>query len=223
MSRIIMRGSWIAFFITFTLLETNCAAQTYLEPISGYQVDPNYSSRFQQINTGAQIAFRKSRRYEFILRLQKSWALPYHSSDSSFTANPALPLYSPALKTIEPGAWYLTIDHRFILGSKSKNHQFSILLLTGLTSQNLKVTYQYDKNNYIILNPDKTQQVSSLSIGTGFEYMRRFKDNRLFVRLTIDAPLAGGSINYPSSFTYMSPIAFNAGYSVLIKKKKDEK
>jgi len=214
---------WLVLFSTFTLLVTDCAAQQYLEPISGYQVDPNYSGRFQQINTGAQIAFRKSRRYEFIVRIQKSWGFPYHSSDSSFTANPALPLYSPAYKTIKPGAWYLTIDHRFILGSKSKNHQFSILLLTGLTYQSLKVTYQYDKNDYIILNPDKTQQVSGLSIGTGFEYMRKFKDNRVFFRLTIDGPLAGGRINYPSSFTFISPIALNAGYSLLFKKKKHAK
>jgi hypothetical protein len=214
---------WLVMFTTFTLLLTDCAAQQYFEPILGYQVDPNYSGRFQQINTGAQIAFRKSRMYEFIIRLQKSWGLPYHSADSSFTTNPALPLYSPTYKTINPGTWYLTIDHRFILGSKGKNHQFSILLQTGLSYENLKVTYQYDKNDYIILNPDKTQKGLNLSIGTGFEYMRKFKDNRLFLRLTVDGPLTGRNPNYPSSFNYMSPIAFNAGYSLLLKKKKHAK
>lgn len=212
-------------FITFSFLMIACSsyAQKFIEPVIGFQVDPNNSGKFKLLNTGIQLAFKESRRYEMVIRMQKCWGLNYHSSDSSFTTNQALPLYAPANKTILPGEWYLSLDHRFILKSRNTNHQFYILLLTGLTFQNLQVTYQYDKNDYTILNPDKTLKGSGLLIGTGFEYMRSFKNNRLFFRLTADALQIGGKIKYPSSFTYMSPVAFNAGYSVLIKKKKHAK
>ncbi len=212
----------LLLFILLTFHRCNCFSQTYIEPLSGYQSDIANHGKFHQINSGIQLSFKKSSRYELIARIQKSWGLPYHSVDSSFTANSTLPLYEPANKTIISEAWYLSLDHRFILKSKGKNHQFSILLLTGISGQIFKVNYKYDKVDYAILNPDQTQKTGGVSIGTGFEYMRLFKNDRLFFRLTIDAPLMG-EITYPSSFKPMSLLAFNAGYSFLIKKKKHEK
>lgn len=212
----------LLLFILFIFQRGNCFSQIYIEPIGGYQSDIANHGKFHQINSGIQFSFKKSSRYEMIARIQKSWGLPYHSVDSSFTANNTFPLYAPANKTIIPEAWYLSLDHRFILKSKGKNHQFSILLLTGISGQIFKVNYKYDKIDYTILNPDQTQKTGGLSIGTGFEYMQLFKNDRLFFRLTLDAPVMG-KITYPSSFKYMSLLAFNSGYSFLIKKKKHEK
>lgn len=214
--------NFLFLFVLLIFQGVTCFSQVYIEPISGYQSDFANHGKFHQINSGIQFSFKKSLRYELIVRIQKSWGLPYHSVDSSFTANNTLPIYEPANKTIVPEAWYLSLDHRFILKSKGKNFQFSILLLTGISGQIFKVNYKYDKIDYTILNPDQTQKTGGISIGTGFEYMRLFKSDRLFFRLTVDAPLMG-KIAYPSSFKSMSLLAFNAGYSFLIKKRKHEK
>lgn len=209
-------------FILLTFYGGNCFSQIYIEPISGYQSDIANHQPFHQINSGVQVSFKRSRKYELIARIQKSWGLPSHSADSSFTLNSALPLYEPANKTILPEAWYVSLDHRFILKSKNDINQFSILLLAGFSEQIFKVNYKYDKVDYTILNPDQTQRGGGLSVGAGFEYMRLLKNDRLFFRLTLDAPLMGKAA-YPSSFSFMSLLAFNAGYSFLIKKKNDEK
>ena len=214
---------WIIVLLAFALPGTECIAQLYIEPVIGYQQDINNHGRFTQINSGVQAAISKSRHYELVLRLQKSWGIAYRSHDSSFTVNPSLGLYANANKTILPDAWYFSIDHRFKLNSNNNKYQFSFLLLTGITVQKLTVNYQYDKDNYIILNPDQTQKKVGLSVGTGVEFMRFFDDNRLFVQLTISSPPSGNRIKYPSSFSFMAPLAINAGYSILIKKKKHEK
>jgi hypothetical protein len=218
-----MRNGLFLFTI-LTLLSTALAAQTYIEPIVGYQVDIANRAKFSQINAGIQVSFKKSRSYELVVRIEKSSPVVYHGkADSAFTPNPSLPLYASAEQTIHPGAWYFSVDHRFILnGSNAKQH-FSILLHIGFTFQNIEVAYDYDKTNYTILNPEKTRKATSIFIGTGFEYMRFFKDNRVFFQITIDTPPGRGASSYPSSFSFMAPLAFNAGYSILIKKKKHEK
>lgn len=214
---------WIIVFLTAIFTGTQVVAQIYIEPILGYQVDINNHSRFTQFNTGVQATFNKGKNYELVFRIQKSLGISYRSMDSSFTANPSLPLYSVANKTIIPGVCYFSIDHRFKLNRNKNKNQFSFLLLTGLTAQKITVTYQYDKENYTILNPDLTQKWTNLFVGAGIEYMRLIKENRLFIQLTISSPAAGSKIKYPSSFSFMAPLAFNAGYSILIKKKKHEK
>ena len=214
---------WIIVVLTFIFTGTKGVAQSYFEPIIGYQIDINNHGRFTQINSGIQAAFSKGRNYELVVRIQKSWGSSYRSMDSSFTANPSLPLYAKANKTIVPQTWYFSVDHRFKLKSGNNKNQFSFLLLTGLMAQKLTVNYQYDKDNYTILNPNLTQKRTNLFVGAGVEYMRLIKENRLFIQLTVSSPPAGNPIKYPSSFSFMAPLAFNAGYSILIKKKKHEK
>ena len=206
----------IFIFIIITLLCCECTAQIYVEPIIGFQSDIGNKAGFKQINSGVQFGFKLSRGYELVLRIQESWGLPYHSTDSSFSLNPALPLYTSANKTIHSGVLYFSADHRFALNRNNKKHLFSILLHTGISAQKLTVDYQYDKNNYIILNPDKTQKLTGVFIGTGFEYMRLFRDSRLFLQLTLDGAPSGNMSQYPSSFSFMTPLAINAGYSILI-------
>jgi len=210
-------------FTIITIFAGSCAAQTYIEPIAGFQTDISNKAKFQQINLGVQFSFKTNQCYELIVRVQRSSGLAYHSNDSSFTANNALPLYTNAAKTIHPSAWYLSLDQRFILNSGNKKYGFAVLLLAGITAQKITVHYQYDKVNYTILNPDQTQKITTLFVGTGIEYMRLIDDNRFFIQLTINAPLASLTTTYPSSFSYLAPLAVNVGYSYLIKKKRHEK
>jgi hypothetical protein len=218
-----MRNGLFLFTI-LTLLSTALAAQTYIEPIVGYQLDIANRAKFSQINAGIQLSFKKGRSYELVARIERCSPIVYHGkADSAFTPNPSLPLYKSAGQTIHPGAWYFSVDHRFILNGYNAKQHFSILLHTGFTFQNIKVAYDYDKNNYTILNPEKTRKATSIFVGTGFEYTRLVKYNRVFFQITIDTPPGQGASSYPSSFSFMAPLAFNAGYSILIKKKRHEK
>lgn len=192
-------------------------AQVYLEPFTGYQTDLN-SNDFKQINTGLQCSFKKSRGYEFVLQLQKSWPLNFVAADSSFTPNPALPVYASTKKTIRPAALSFAIGHRIKVAGKKTANIFSILIYTGITYQNIKVNYQYDKSNYTVLNPDKTQSRAGFFMSGGAEYMRQFKNGRIFFQLIAASPPVGKKIKYPSSFNFMAPLAFNAGYSIPFKK-----
>ncbi len=205
-------------FISLMLLGTYCKAQVYIEPFIGYQIDLT-SNDFKQVNTGLQCSFKKSKGYEFVLHLQESWAIPFIASDSSFTTNPALPVYASAKKTIQPKATSFSVGHRFVVAGKKTANIFSILFNTGITYQNIKVSYQYDKSNYTILNSDKTQSRLGFYISGGAEYMRLLTSGRIFFQLNVATPPFGKKVKYPSSFYFMAPLAINIGYAVAFKNK----
>lgn len=213
----------IPLLVILSLLAFKVTAQLYVEPITGYQLDIN-NKGFHQINSGVQLAFKKSNRYEFILLVQKSWGLSKISSDSAFTANPSIPVYVAAQKTILPGSFSFSAGHRIVLAGSGGRDKFSLLINTGFTGQKIKISYQYDKSNYTILNPDQTQDRFSIFISGGLEYMRVLKTGRVFFQATIASPPAGKLIKkstyqaYPSSFHWMAPMGFNLGYSISIKK-----
>ena len=46
--------------------------------------------------------------------------------------------------------------------------------------QKIKVNYQYDKSNYIVLNPDETEEQTGLYVSTGLEYMRQLQYRQVF-------------------------------------------
>jgi hypothetical protein len=208
--------------INLNLITAYCKAQIYIEPVVGYPLDLNNHNKFKQINTAVQCSFRKNRHYELILLLQKTLPLKYLSSDSSFSLNPALPIYANAQKTIRASNLSLAVGHRLtIVGGKTDNIFFAILY-AGLNIQRFAVHYKYDKNNYTILNPDKTLNIGGLYISGGFEYMRKLKNGRFFTQLVIASP-PSRKLKYPASFGFMAPVSLNAGYSILIKKSRHEK
>ncbi len=211
-----------AFAITLSSIAFNCKAQVYIEPISGFQLDLNNQDKFKQINTAAQLTFHKNRRYEFIVRLQKTWPIKYLSSDSSFSLNPALPLYANAPKKIRAFSYSLSIGNRFtILGGKT-NNIFSVILYAGLTVQTFAISYKYDKTNYTILNPDKSITKAGLFLSGGFEYMHKLKSGRFFTQLIVASPPAR-KMKYPANFGFVAPLSLNIGYSIFIKKLKRKK
>lgn len=200
------------FFIYFS---TN--AQVYVEPIIGYQIDMTNHPRLNQLNTSVQFAF-KTKRSELLLTLQKSWGLNRFSTDSSFTLNPALPLYSPAQKKMTPNSFSFLITRRsFLFGNRNGQHMF-FLASIGMEHQQIKVQYNYDKNDYVILNPDKTIQQTSINLETGLEYMLPLKNGRFFTQMKIILVEGVRKLNYPISFHYPAPLTINVGYSFLLKK-----
>ena len=207
----------IPLLLVINLSAFNCIAQFYIEPVIGYQIDMN-NSPFKQINSAVQFTFKKSRKFELSFKLERSWPVSVISFDSAFTANPSLPLYTIAKKTILPGAFTFSAVNRFAVYGIHTSNIFFVLVSSGFTAQKIRISYQYDKNDYTILNPDKTQDRVSLFLSCGVEYMRLLKNGRLFFQLNVCTPPAGKSIKYPLSFKFMAPLNFNTGYSIPIKK-----
>ncbi|MEP7109721.1 MAG: hypothetical protein ABI760_17125 [Ferruginibacter sp.] len=213
----------IALLIMLNLFPGSCKAQFYIAPVVGFQTDLNNRNSFKQINSAVLFGIRKSRHYELMFLAQKAWPHLYNSRDSSFSPNPALPVYATAKKTIRPSSYSLAIGHRIsLIGVKSRNI-FSLVFYSGITFQKIAVTYQYNKNDYTILNPDKTQERTGFFLSGGMEYMRLLKNGRLFVQLNAATPPLAKEINYPSSFGLIAPLSLNAGYSIPIKKSRHEK
>jgi hypothetical protein len=212
-----------ALLITANIFTACTFAQVYIEPAIGYQTDLNNKKGFKLLNTALQCSWKISKGYEFLLQLQKGWPFPLVFNDSSFTANPALPVYASAKKTIRPSDLSFAIGHRIKVAGKNTGTVLSAILYSGITSQKIMVDYRYDKNNYTILNPDQTQKRFSVFFSGGAEYMRIIKENRFFIQLIFATGPLQTKVFYPSSFRFMAPLSFNAGYSVKIKKSKHEK
>lgn len=215
--------TFLYLFVMASCLIDISFAQTFAEPLVGYQKDLNNKPSFAHVNAGIQLAFKKNNHYEFLLQLQKSLPLSQAGIDSAFTPNTALPLYIGANKTIKPSIFSLAVGHRFKITDSKKTTGLFILLYTGLSFQKMKVEYKYDKENYSILNPDKTLSKSGVYISTGIEYMRSLKNGRLFLQLCISTEPLTRITAYPASFHFMAPLAMNLGYSLPIKKKNHEK
>jgi len=201
----------------------NCDAQIYVEPIVGFQKDLNKESKLKQINSALNISWKVGRTLEVILQVQRSWPIAYKSSDASYTTNPSLPVYAAANKSISPSALSLLVGQRLKLAGRATNNSLFFTSYLGVSNQQIKVDYSYDKNNYTILNPDKSVNETGLYVSGGLEYMRNLKFGRVFAQL-----LAGGfiheDINYPNSFYFLVPLSINVGYSIpVFKKKKHEK
>ena len=201
----------------------NCDGQFYVEPIVGYQHDLNKGSKLKQINSALNISWKVGRTLEVILQVQRSWPIAYKSSDAAFTTNPTLPVSAAANKRISPSALSLLAGQRTKIVGRATNNSLFFICYVGVSNQKIKVDYSYDKNNYTILNPDKSVNETGLYLSGGLEYMRNLKFGRIFTQL-----LAGGfiheDINYPNSFKFLVPFSFNAGYSIpIFKKYKHEK
>ena len=198
-----------------------CRAQTYFEIFTGYQKDLNNSGHnFNMINSGIQLRLKKNRTYEMMLMLQKDWGITSNSIEPAYTANPASPLQSTAEKRITPSFASFLLGNKFVFTGRNFPGSIGFLLYGGFAYQKLKVIYQYDKNNYTLLNPDRTQDGAGVFFLLGIEYIKEIKNGRLFFQvLTGPQPLMK---NIPSnmSFNFMAPLSLNAGYSFIIKKYK---
>lgn len=208
----------LLLLLPLALASKTSFSQVYLEPFAGYQNDIN-NKNFNLLNTGLQLTFKKGRRYELMVQVQKSWSFSNHSYDSSFTANPGLPLYAPAAKKLNPYTITAAIGNRIKLTGGRSNNSLFVKIYTGFTYQRIAVSYQYDKANYTILNPDQSVSEGGLYLSGGLEYMRQLKTGRLFCEVNISTPPLTGKLNYPYSFNLLAPLSFNIGYSIPLKKK----
>lgn len=217
-----MRKSFLTLSLLFLILSYS-QAQIHFEPIIGYQLDLNNHPRLNQLNTSFQFAF-KTKKSELLLTVQKSWGFARFSSDSSFTINPSLPLYSPAQKKTSPGIFSFLISRRWtIIGNQASQH-INLLASIGVSHQAIKVNYDYDKADYTILNPDKTIATTGMEMELGLEYMLPVENGRWFAQLKVGGmTVFHKKDDYPNSFYYSAPLSLNLGYSFQIKKRHEKK
>jgi hypothetical protein len=213
--------TWLFIFTAYS--------QTYIEPFLGYRanqstkLNDNPAVTLKQIYTGIQLSKLKRDTYEYAFQLSIGIPIAEKGSDSSFTLNTNLPLYASANKTIKVFSIFSYFIQKYKLIGFKNNDKINVLVNTGLAYRSIKVSYNTDKNNYVILNPDKTQNVFGASLGFGFQYTHSFKKNRFFIQADIDFPLIRQKNKYFTSFKTLVPLTVIAGYSFEIKNKKHGK
>lgn len=211
------------FSLTLTLLFAclfTSTAQTHLEIFTGYQKDLNNRQyHFNMLNSGIQFSWQKSRTYELLLQLQKSWPIKNNLAETFYTSNPTLPVESKGNKVISPSTATVSLGHRFVVTGKHFNGSISILLYTGLAHQKIRVDYN-NKQDYIVLNPDKTLERTGFFIATGAEYLKQLKNGRFFFQLIAGPQPWFEKVRNHLSYYMMAPLSLNVGYSYIIKSTK---
>jgi hypothetical protein len=195
-----------------------CKAQFYFEPLIGYQIDQSYNGRdgkFNQFNSAISFIWQCDDKYGVGIQIQRTFPRQYHSIDSSFTANPAFPIYAPAYKTITVKFYSVSIaQHIYIFGWKNQS-RINLIVNEGIMNVSMNVSYNYDKTNYTILNPDRTEIMNAAYFTPGVEYVRQLKYGKFFGQVSVTT-VTNAKTGYPNSFKYYKPISLNIGYSIPI-------
>jgi hypothetical protein len=211
-----MKRTLPLLLIIIALFPKSSFCQIFIEPFAGYQTDMN-NTKTKLLNTGLQLAI-KIRKYEFLVQLQKNWPRSFNYVDSSYTTNTSLPLNAAAMKTIRTSSFSFAIGNRIKIAGKKTKNSFFLKVYTGIMYQKMGVSYQYDKTNYILLNPDKTEEKTGFFVSGGLEYMRQFSFGRLFFDLNFSSPPTG-NFKYNESYNLMAPLSLSIGYSIKLSKR----
>lgn len=208
----------ILLYLILVLFCNTGSAQTYIEPFIGFAADIRQNQRLNMINTGVQFAFAKKSGYEFIVGAVQGFGIKINGSDSSFTANPSLPIYSNAEKTVHAEFSGIYTNHRFRFFRTGKNQYVNFNFIAGIRMQRVVVNYILSNPDYIVLNPETNYLRLGIYAGTGFEYIYLFKKGRIFFQSNIITPSIRRKREKINSFNQPVPFNFNLGYSFPLKK-----
>jgi hypothetical protein len=209
----------LIYFLTCLIIFSASAQLTYIEPFLGYKINmsskvgENTSVVLHQIYTGVQLSRAKRENYEYACQLSIGIPIAKKYFDSSFTLNTSLPLYAPANKMVKAFSVSTSFIQKLKLFYLTKNDKVNLLINTGLTFQNLKVSYGNDKNNYVILNPDKTQNSFGVSVGLGLQCIHTLKKGRVFIQSDANLPILTKRNKYPTLLKALYPFTISTGYS----------
>jgi len=104
---------FLCLLLLFNLITVYSFAQYYIEPIAGNSIDLNNKDyKFKQINSAIQFSWHTKSKHEWMLRVQRGWPLSVTSNDSSFSLNPAVPVYSAVKKDLHPASLSLAAGVR---------------------------------------------------------------------------------------------------------------
>lgn len=199
-------------------VSTHCVAQIYIEPLAGYAIDVRNKPSFHLFNTGLSFSFPTQSFYEFSVGFSNSFGMTRKGSDSAFTTNLSLPAGIRAGKSLQPSGWSLFFNNRFQFYKYGNNNALNFIVLIGIAKQKIAVSYDYNKTDYTILNPETSIEELGLYTGYGFEYVKTFNRNRLIAQLNFSTPPIAGRQPEINSFKLMTPLSFNIGYSFQLSK-----
>jgi hypothetical protein len=217
-----MPTRFLLFFLFHILLATNGRSQVYIAPLAGYQLNLR-NARFSQFVTGLQGSIATDDHTELILQVQRAWPRSVRSTDSAFSPNPTVPLYTAANKTLQPSAIAIAFGGRTRLAKIGTQDAINVVALLGVKWEKIAVSYLYDKANYTILNPDQTQRRTGLYGSVGAEFKHAIAKGYLFAQILLSTAPIGRKDRYPSSFNFVVPLSFNIGYSIHLTSGKYEK
>ncbi len=188
--------------------------QVYFEPGIGMGKDLNNKNGYYVL-PNFQLAIKFSKVYSLVFQAQKDFSISDNTySDMAYSLNTSLPAYSPAAKAIQRSIVSVGLGNRLNIAGFSKANKFFIGIYTGIGIQKATVSYSYDKDNYIILNPEKSDDVVGLYLGLGLGYQILAQKNRLLMELRITSQPSSGKSTYPNSYQWVAPLSLHLSYSI---------
>lgn len=193
--------------------------QTYIEPFLGYAADIREKQNLHMVNSGVQLSFSKKSDFEFVLGICHSLGIKRKGSDSSFTLNPTLPVYSNAPKKIHAEFSGIFSGFRAKMIKIRASQYINVNFLAGIRFQRVVVDYKLNSPDYIVLNPETNAMRFGLYVGSGLEYVYHLKKNRIIFQTNIVSPSIRRRNENANSFNLPVPLNFNIMYSVPLRKK----
>lgn len=224
----------ITAYIFASSVLCNAMGQKYLEPIVGYKLfiknaqigtttvnnivldKKSPINYLKQLLTSFQYSIVVGKKFEHAFQLSIGNPIKTSFIDSSFTLNPLLPLYKPTTKKLTTSSIFISYIPNFKVVNITKNDRLNAFCAIGIGVQTIKVKYDNDENNYIILNPDKTITKAGVQFGVGFQYAHTFTNSRIFLQSQLDFPIITTRNKYPSASKNLLPVGFAIGYSIKI-------
>lgn len=209
----------LLYLLLFIFCKTSIA-QTYLEPIVGYAADAREKQNLSMINTGLQVSLAKKSGFEFSMGVIHGFGIKRNGSDSSFTLNPSLPVYSNAAKTVQAEFSGIFTNYRFKLFKTGINQYINFNFITGIRLQRVLVNYRLSHPDYIVLNPETNYKRFGLYVGAGLEYVYVLENGRIIFQSNILNPSVRRRKEKINSFNQHVPLNFNIMYSIKLKNKQ---
>jgi hypothetical protein len=213
---------YILLFIIGCLFQNIINAQKYIEPIIGYQNnflninDTKKNGILNQAYIGLSFSNKKREQYEYAFNLSSGIPITKKIVDSSFTLNIGLPLFSPAYKYTSFFSLSASFVQKYKFIDFSEKDKLIFLFGLGFTYQSIMINYEYDKINYVILNPDKSIRKFGLHTSFGIQYLHYLKKGRIFIQSEIESPIFTKKTKYYTNLKAILPLRYSLGYSIEI-------
>ncbi len=211
----------ISILILLTASYLQLFSQKYIEPIVGIQFNQKKAAdvNIKQIALGVQISFAIRKYYENGLQINIGLPIPLKGYDSSFSLNPSVPFYSRADKNLKIFSSSATFFQNIKLVSFTSKDKLSFQFNIGVTYQKLTINYEYDKANYVILNPDIDIQKTGIYFGFGLHYLYELQKGRIFLQGGVSFPPLVKKNNYPTVYKGLLNPVIAVGYSIKFQNK----
>ena len=206
-------GLWLAMIYAIPSF-----GQARLGFSTGFSIDINNGSRFQNIPLSVQWLPAKKGNGSFLLKADVGIPLTRRESDSAYTLSAGLPSAIAVEKRLKSHLLTLGVGYRFRVAAKTNgNHYFIDVLPLGLSSQQFKPAYvNFDKTAYDILNPDVELNRTGFVFGCGLGYQQ----SNFVAQVHVQTPPTASKGRYQLSHKLNAPLQLSVGYLLPLRKSR---